>query len=88
MAHRYVCSVLDEMRACNKTRNYSPLLSQIEEVQVLVNRMEAALSEKQELESWHDKKKAEKVEYERLLKKTNKLREKAGEKPKKKDRSW
>jgi len=79
MPHRYVCSVLDEMRKCNKTRNYSTLLALIEEVQTLVNRMESALGEKSELEDWHRKAKSERKEYRRLLKKTNKLREKAGE---------
>lgn len=84
MAHRYVCSVLEEMRACDKNKNYSCLLSQIEEVQVLVNRMEASLSEKNSLEHWHDKAKKEKCEYNRLLEKTNELRKKAGEKEEKK----
>jgi len=41
--------------------------------------MESALGEKGDLESWHKKAKAEKVEYQRLLKETNKLRKKKGE---------
>lgn len=40
---RYICTVLEEMRKCNEQRNYAPLLSQIEEIQILGNRMEAAL---------------------------------------------
>jgi len=79
MPHRYICSVLDEMRECNKTRNYSVLLALIEEVQILANRMEAALGEKSDVESWHKKAKEEKKEYKRLLKKTNELRKEAGE---------
>jgi predicted RNase H-like nuclease (RuvC/YqgF family) len=43
--NRYVCDVLREMRACHETHNYSILLSLIEEMQVLVNRMESGLSD-------------------------------------------
>ena len=82
MPHRYVCDVLEEMRKCNECRNYSYLPGLIEEVQTLVNRMEAALGEKSDLESWHKKAKKEKKEYKRLLKKTNKLRKQAGEEEK------
>ena len=86
MPHRYVCDVLDEMRKCHKTHNYSYLPALIEEAQTLVNRMESALGEKSDLESWHAKAKEEKQEYKRLLKKTNKLRKKAGEEKKKASR--
>jgi hypothetical protein len=40
---RAMCSVLDEMRSCCKTGNYSYLPSLIEEAQSYANRMEAAL---------------------------------------------
>lgn len=79
MPHRYLCSVLEEMRTCYKSRNFSYLLGLIEEAQVLGERMESALGEKGDLESWHKKAKAEKAEYQRLLKETNKLRKKKGE---------
>lgn len=46
MTNRYVCDVLREMRTCSKTKNYSYLESLIEEVQVMVNRMEAGLYDK------------------------------------------
>lgn len=42
-ANRTICSVLDAMRDCHKTRNYSYLMGLVEEAQVLANRMEAAL---------------------------------------------
>lgn len=45
MLNRYVCDVLEEMRKCNETRNYGYLLSLIEEVQTMVNRMEAKLND-------------------------------------------
>lgn len=79
MPHRYVCDVLEEMRKCNETHNYSVLSALIEEAQILVNRMESSLGEKSELEDWHRKAKSERKEYRRLLKKTNKLREESGE---------
>jgi len=89
MTHRYVCSVLEEMRACHKARNYGGLLGQVEEIQTLVNRMEAALGEKRSLERWHDLAKKEHEEYNRLIEKTNKLRKKTGEKEKKiEKRGW
>ena len=40
---RFICTVLNEMRELDKTKNYSCLLSLIEEVQILANRMEAGL---------------------------------------------
>lgn len=43
MPSRLVCTVLDEMRTCSKTQNYSYLPGLIEEVQHLASRMEAAL---------------------------------------------
>jgi uncharacterized coiled-coil DUF342 family protein len=79
MPNRYVCDVLEEMRKLHKTRNYSPLLGLIEEVQTLVNRMESALGEKSDHREWHERVRKEKKEFRRLLKKTNELREKAGE---------
>lgn len=79
MPNRYLCTVLEEMRTCHKTRNFSYLIGLIEEAQVLAERMESALSDKKELGVWHNRVKAEKSEYKRLLKKTNKLRKKSGE---------
>ena len=79
MPHRYLCTVLEEMRTCYKTRNFSYLMALIEEAQVLGERMESALGEKSDVESWHKKAKEEEAEYKRLLKETNKLRKKKGE---------
>ena len=41
---RYLCSILDDMRTCQKTQNYSYLLSLIEEAQYRANRMEDRLN--------------------------------------------
>ena len=52
MPNRIVCSVLDEMRKCHETRNYSYLLGLIEEAQTLVNRMEASLYDRKDAEEY------------------------------------
>ena len=41
---RTVCDVLHEIRKCDETKNYSYLLGLVEEIQTMVNRMEAKLS--------------------------------------------
>lgn len=43
MANRTVCDALKEIRTCHETRNYSYLLSLVEEIQTMANRMESAL---------------------------------------------
>lgn len=45
---RYACDVLEEMRTCDKTKNYACLLSLIEELQIIFNRMESALENKRD----------------------------------------
>ena len=46
-------AVLDEMRECTKTLNFSYLLGLIEEAQTLGNRMEAKLFEVNDFEQLH-----------------------------------
>jgi cell shape-determining protein MreC len=53
MTNRYLCSVLDEMRECTKTLNFSYLLGLIEEAQTLGSRMEAKLFEIKDFEHLH-----------------------------------
>ena len=43
MPNRHICSVLEEMRECTKTLNFSYLLGLIEEAQSLGSRMESRL---------------------------------------------
>jgi polyhydroxyalkanoate synthesis regulator phasin len=43
MPNRTICAVLDEIRDCYKTRNFSYLPGLIEEAQSMSNRMESAL---------------------------------------------
>ena len=72
MPHRYLCTVLDEMRECIKTVNFSYLLGLIEEAQILANRMEARLFEMKDYERLHK-------EIRDLKKKKKKLEEEVGE---------
>lgn len=51
MPNRYICEVLEEMRKADETKNYSYLLGLIEEAQSLANRMEAALRDKNAIET-------------------------------------
>ena len=64
--NRTLCSVLSEMRACHKTRNYTALSGLIEEVQGMGNRMESAIGDLHQIETvkkeWHKwKKKSKKL---------------------------
>lgn len=43
--NEWVCSILDRIRECDKTKNYSPLMGYIEQVQSYVSRMESGLSD-------------------------------------------
>ena len=54
------------MRALDKTKNYSCLLSLIEEVQTLVNRMEGALSDIHDMEYLQKQRKDLKKELKEL----------------------
>lgn len=51
--HRTMCDVLQEMRDCWKTRNFSPMRGLIEEAQGMANRMEAALGANRDLNEIH-----------------------------------
>ena len=64
--NRYVCTVLEEMRKCLTTHNFSVLPSLIEEAQILVNRMEAKLHDIKDLDTLHDKIKEKKKELKDL----------------------
>ena len=69
MANRYLCDVLDEMRKCVKTLNFSYLLGLIEEAQTLGSRMESKLFDIKDFDRLHEeirdlKKKKKKLEQE------------------------
>lgn len=83
--NRYVCSVLEEMRTCHETRNYSMMLSLIEEVQVLANRMEAALSDQKDIKEMQEYRQELKDEIRKLEKKVDELENKCPDTTKEKD---
>jgi len=69
MTNRYLCDVLDEMRKCVKTLNFSYLLGLIEEAQTLGSRMESKLFDIKDFDRLHEeirdlKKKKKKLEKE------------------------
>ena len=66
MPNRYLCSVLDEMRECTKTLNFSYLLGLIEETQTLGSRMEAKLYDIKDFERLRDNIKELKKEKKKL----------------------
>jgi len=72
MPNRLLCTVLDEMRECVKTLNFSYLSGLIEESQSLANRMEAHLYDIKDLNRLHKDIKA-------LKKKKKKLKEEVEE---------
>lgn len=67
--NRTICSVFQEMRDLDKTKNYSSLRSLIEEAQSMANRMEAALSDIGDIEDMRLEKKKLKNELKKLDKK-------------------
>lgn len=85
--NRYVCDVLEEIRKCHETRNYAILLSLVEEVQTLVNRMESGLSDKSDLKQLSEDRSKAKQELKALKEEIKKLESKRDKlKPKKKSK--
>ena len=70
--NRYLCDVLSEMRTCTETSNYAYLPSLIEEAQVMGNRMEASLYDKNDYTSIKKMIAEKKVELKKLEKKIEK----------------
>ena len=72
MPNRLLCTVLDEMRECVKTSNFSYLSGLIEEAQSLGNRMEAHLYDIKDFNHLHK-------DIKDLKKKKKKLKEEVEE---------
>lgn len=70
---RTLCDVLEEMRKCDKTRNYSALQGLIEEAQSYGNDMESALGAQKKYREWKRLKKKLKDEIKQLKKKKEQL---------------
>ena len=76
MPNRLVCNVLEEMRNCSTTNNYSYLDGLIEETQSLVNRMEAKLFDMREIKCLNDEIHKKREEVDQLNQKVKLLEEK------------
>lgn len=73
--NRTLCDVLDELRKCHETRNYSALLGLVEEAQSMGNRMEAVLQDRQDVKLWTEKRRKLKAEIKSLIQKKEVLSE-------------
>jgi len=73
-ANRTACDVLEEMRKCNETRNYCPIVGLIEELQGMCNRMESALGDKRQVEQMSETRREFKVELKELEKQKKELK--------------
>lgn len=76
MTNRYFCTVIDEMRSCYKTRNFSHILGLLEELQSIGNRMEAKCGDITDRNIYLDEKKELKREIKDLKRKRAKLKRK------------
>ena len=72
--NRTFCDVLSELRKCDTTRNYAILLSLLEELQTLGNRMESHLYDTKDLKNLHEDIANLKKERKELLKEVEPLR--------------
>ena len=75
MPNRLLCTVLDEMRECVKTLNFSYLSGLIEEAQSLGNRMEAHLYDIKDFDRLHENIKDLKKKKKKIEKKVEELEE-------------
>ena len=75
MPNRYICQVLEEMRACYKTYNFGAIAGLIEEAQSMANRMEAALEDQRDFDRYREQCKDLRKERDKLGDEVDKLRE-------------
>jgi len=73
MPNRSICSVLEEIRKCYETRNFSYLLGLVEEAQTLANIMESSVYDKHDVEALKARRRQLKAEVKALKKKKRKL---------------
>ena len=71
---RTFCSILEEIRALDKSKNYGSLLGLVEELQTIGNRMEAALDDAKHIEDLRDDRKKLEKEIKELETKKEKLK--------------
>jgi hypothetical protein len=64
--NRYVCDVIEDMRKCLESLNFSPMKGLIEEMQVMVNRMESAIKDQKDLVKLNDELSSARKAYKQL----------------------
>lgn len=84
--NRYICTVLDAMRECSKTKNFSYLDGLIEEAQYLGSAMEDALSDVGDVKSLREDRSKLKKEIKELEAKVEELKAQCPEDTKEKDK--
>ena len=72
--NRTFCDVLAALRKCNETRNYSIMLSLVEELQTYGNRMEAHLYDSKDVKNLHTDIALLKIDRKKLLAEVKGLR--------------
>lgn len=72
--NRTLCDVLQDMRKCFETRNFTSLIGLIEEAQIMGNKMESGLYDKTDVEDWTKARPILKKEIEELLQKRHDLK--------------
>lgn len=77
--NRHLCDVLEDMRKCVKTQNFSPLRGLIEEAQIMGSRMESALSDQKDLVKLNGRVSEIRREYKKLKAEYKELLEKKKE---------
>jgi len=73
--NRTLCDVLEDMRKCDLTKNYSPMLGLIEEAQIMGNKMEAGLNDKRDVKRYRNELKKLQKQYKKLSAKKEALEE-------------
>jgi hypothetical protein len=74
--NRSICSMLEDLRTAHKVRNYSYLDGLIEEIQWAGNRMEAAISDQQDIHALREERSKLKNEVRKLREEKKSLTEK------------
>jgi len=70
---RYLCNILDDMRAMHKTHNYSYIDGLIEELQYRANRMEKVIEDISEMKYQENRRTELKAEIKKLKEEKKKL---------------
>lgn len=86
--NRTICDVLEEMRKAYETRNFSFILGHIEEAQTMANKMEAALTDKKDLQWYAEEKKKILEELKKLDKELEDKKTELGKKDDDDDDDW